>query len=116
MEVTQRTFNLSDRVWYVVSSDEGAVTFFTQSRYMTFGPVREVGGKKVMAGDLGYHFPEGKSRDARHVNGCEFVTTESCRYEGFQSGGMLDVLADEGPDALFAKLTDIHTSTFSKES
>lgn len=114
---TQRTLKQGDRQWYIVEGEAGAVTFFTQGSFMT-GPTRVVDGKKRMAGDLGIHTSaDGPSddMDPRFMDRCEFTKGRGCRYDGFQSGGNLDLLADEGAAALFTHLTTIYTQHFEEK-
>ena len=102
------------RQWYVAEGEAGAITFFTD-RWSRRGPLRP--------GDLGYHeaadgpqLRDFDDIDPFWTSPCEFTKTAGCRYSGFTSEGMLDILTNEGEAALLARLSDIYVKHFNEEA
>lgn len=115
MQTTSRQYEQGGREWFAVEGDAGAVTFFVQSDFF-FGPVRQYKGRRVSAGDLGYHKASSLTDDFRFSKDCEFnPTADGCEYSGYYAFEMLNVLVDNGPLAVLERLNAIYSQTFTAE-
>ena len=103
MTTTTRQFKNLDREFFAVEGEAGAVTFFTY-------------GKGRQPGDLGYHESSEDRHDDRYTVGCEFTQAEGCKYSGFTSPGMLEVLNEGGALALFERLNAIYVKHFEEKA
>ena len=87
-----------------VSGEEGAVI------YGWFDPALHPERDGKMGADLAFH-----TADESTGYECSFLGGRSCDVYGRPQPEILDLLIDEGEDALLAKLTDLYERTYRRK-